>query len=254
VLVIVATVVLVKSGALALNFLSGMMPRGPFGLGPEIRSEAIDPATAGLSLVAVAHTDLDSIIAHTGPDAASEPVVELANDPNFPRHFLAVLDYNAYAASKPQDWIEVLLPIRPNGTTGWLPRSDLDLYENPYRIEIDVSSFHLTVYRQNEIFVETVIGVGTGETPTPIGRFYTADLYEVPTENSLYGPYAFGLSGFSDVLTSFNGGAGIVGIHGTNDESSLGTEISHGCIRIPNDLIIELARTLPLGTPVNILR
>ncbi|MCP5032969.1 MAG: L,D-transpeptidase [Actinomycetia bacterium] len=99
----------------------------------------------------------------------------------------------------------------------------------------------------------TKIAIGTGETPTPIGSLFTTVLYEVPDPSGPYGPYAFALSGFSEVLSSFGGGDGLIGIHGTNDPSSLGTEVSHGCIRIPNDLITQMAEMVPLGTPVRIV-
>jgi hypothetical protein len=44
-----------------------------------------------------------------------------------------------------------------------------------------------------------------------------------------------------------------VGIHGTNEPQGLGTDVSHGCIRIGNDAIVRLAKTLPLGTPVDVV-
>ncbi|MDQ4133917.1 MAG: L,D-transpeptidase, partial [Actinomycetota bacterium] len=45
----------------------------------------------------------------------------------------------------------------------------------------------------------------------------------------------------------------VVGIHGTNDPSGLGRSVSHGCIRMSNRGITALAKTLPLGTPVEIV-
>jgi lipoprotein-anchoring transpeptidase ErfK/SrfK len=65
-----------------------------------------------------------------------------------------------------------------------------------------------------------------------------------------YGPYALGLSAYSEVLTEFAGGDGQVGIHGTNVPSSIGEAASRGCLRVPNDVVERLARILPLGTPV----
>ena len=75
-----------------------------------------------------------------------------------------------------------------------------------------------------------------------------------PDGNGPYGTHAYGLSGFSETLDSFNGGDGVIGIHGTNDPGSLGTDVSHGCIRVANDVIDEMATFLPLGTPVEIGR
>ena len=51
-------------------------------------------------------------------------------------------------------------------------------------------------------------------------------------------------------MSSFNGGAGVIGIHGTNEPAALGTRVSHGCIRVANASITEMATFLPLGTPV----
>ena len=43
-------------------------------------------------------------------------------------------------------------------------------------------------------------------------------------------------------------------IHGTNDPSSIGGFVSHGCIRMFNDDIMDLYRRTPLGTQVHVLR
>ena len=96
-------------------------------------------------------------------------------------------------------------------------------------------------------------GVGRSVVPTPAGTYYLAELLAQPNPNGIYGPYAFGLSAFSNVLYSFGGGPGEIGIHGTNNPASLGTNASHGCIRISNAGITKLARILPLGTPVRIV-
>ena len=68
------------------------------------------------------------------------------------------------------------------------------------------------------------------------------------------GPFAYGLSGFSTVLTDLAGGEGVIGIHGTDDPSATGRRVSTGCIRLPNDVVTRLVEEvgLPLGTPVTI--
>ena len=43
---------------------------------------------------------------------------------------------------------------------------------------------------------------------------------------------------------------GVIGLHGTNDPSSIGNRESHGCIRLYNRDIEKLVPLLPLGTPV----
>ena len=98
--------------------------------------------------------------------------------------------------------------------------------------------------------IDTTVAIGTGETPTPIGAFYLTELLRPPDPDGPYGPFAYGLSGFSESLDSFNGGPGIIGIHGTNAPELLGRDVSHGCVRVGNNVISEMATFLPLGTPV----
>lgn len=150
-------------------------------------------------------------------------------------------------------WLQVRLPVRPNGSTGWIRSGDVALSQNPYRIEIDVSAHQLLLWESNELILDTVVAIGNGATPTPIGEFYLTELLQPPDPTGPYGTYAYGLSGYSETLESFNGGDGVIGLHGTNDPASLGTDVSHGCVRLANDVIGELVRLLPLGTPVDIV-
>jgi lipoprotein-anchoring transpeptidase ErfK/SrfK len=150
------------------------------------------------------------------------------------------------------EWLEVLLPIRPNGSTGFVKAAEVTLVENPYSIDIRLAEHRLVVTRSGEVVVDEAIGVGTQSTPTPGGKYYLKELLQPPDPNGAYGPYAYGLSGFSNVLDEFNGGNGVIGIHGTNEPEAIGSDVSHGCIRMSNEAITELAGMLPLGTPVHI--
>jgi lipoprotein-anchoring transpeptidase ErfK/SrfK len=150
------------------------------------------------------------------------------------------------------DWIEVLLPVRPNGSTGWVRQADVTLYEHDYAVVVELQTHRVTVFKAGETLLQEPAGIGTSNTPTPGGLYYLKELLKPPDPNGTYGPFAFGLSGFSNVLTSFQGGEGVIGLHGTNDPSGLGKDVSAGCIRIDNDAITRLAEILPLGTPVEI--
>ncbi|HEY8526316.1 MAG TPA: L,D-transpeptidase [Acidimicrobiales bacterium] len=150
-------------------------------------------------------------------------------------------------------WLPVHLPVRPNGTTGYVRAADVELARNDYAVRVELGAHRLTVMREGEPILEAPIGVGTTETPTPGGVYYIKELLQPPNPDGPYGAYAYGLSGFSNVLDSFNGGEGVIGIHGTNDPSSIGQDVSHGCIRVTNDVITEMTRYLPLGTPVEIV-
>lgn len=150
-------------------------------------------------------------------------------------------------------WVQVLLPIRPNGSKGWVRASDVEIAGLRYRIDVAIGGHRLDLFENETLLKSFPIGVGRTNTPTPGGTFYLKELLQPPNPSGPYGPYAYGLSGFSTTLKEFNGGDAVIGIHGTDDPSSIGSDVSHGCIRMKNADITELAHLLPLGTPVRIL-
>jgi lipoprotein-anchoring transpeptidase ErfK/SrfK len=151
-------------------------------------------------------------------------------------------------------WLEVALPTRPNGSTGWIRASDVTLTGHDYRMQIDLLSHRLTTWNGSKMIAQVPVGVGQAVTPTPSGQYYITELLRQPDPTGLYGPWAFGLSAHSDVLDEFAGADGILGIHGTNYPPGIGTDVSHGCIRMSNANITRLAHEVPVGTPVEITR
>jgi lipoprotein-anchoring transpeptidase ErfK/SrfK len=151
-------------------------------------------------------------------------------------------------------WLHVYLPTRPNGSTGWIKKKKVTLAGHSYRVLINLDKHILKAWDGPKKILRTHIGVGRAVTPTPVGLYYITELLKQPDPNGTYGPYAFGLSAHSDVLNEFAGRDGVLGIHGTNFPQGIGTNVSHGCIRLHNKAIIKLAHTLPVGTPVRITR
>jgi lipoprotein-anchoring transpeptidase ErfK/SrfK len=151
-------------------------------------------------------------------------------------------------------WVEVRLPVRPNGSVGWVRARSVALALDPYRVVVSLDRHRLTVWKAGRAISESSVAVGRSVLPTPKGVYYIVDLLKQPDPRGPYGPYAFGLSAHSNVLYRFGGGAGQIGLHGTNEPAVLGTSASHGCIRVANSVISRLARILPLGTPVVIAR
>jgi hypothetical protein len=150
-------------------------------------------------------------------------------------------------------WYEVLLPVRPNGTTGWVHAADVEIVGVPYGVRVYLGSLRLELFREGRLERTFPIGIGTVETPTPPGRYFIEYLMRPDDQNTLYGHFVYGLSGFSDVVRDVPGG-GELGIHGTNDpERSIGRRVSQGCIRLRNEDIESLVPALPLGTPVEVV-
>lgn len=145
-------------------------------------------------------------------------------------------------------WLDLLLPIRPNGRRAWTTEDDVRLVPREDRIDVDLSRRVLQEFHDGKLVDRLSVGVGTTSTPTPTGTFY---LYiRVPQSNPSgpYGILALGLSGFSPVISDWPGG-GRAAIHGTPFESNKGEAVSHGCVRVWNPDMRKL-RSLPLGTPV----
>lgn len=150
-------------------------------------------------------------------------------------------------------WLEVLLPGRPNGATGWVRTDDVKLREVALEVRVDLDARTIAVLDGGEQLLTTATAIGDPDHPTPTGRFYVVDKLETPDPGGAYGPFAIGLSARSEVLTDFGGGDGQIGIHGTNVPGSIGRAVSHGCLRVDNEVITQLADLLPLGTPVTIV-
>jgi lipoprotein-anchoring transpeptidase ErfK/SrfK len=150
-------------------------------------------------------------------------------------------------------WVKVLLAERPNGSTGWVRASDVQLTPNPYHMRVSLGDHKISVFQGTNSIYEGQVAIGASDTPTPPGKYYTRVLIQAPDPNTVYGPFAYGLSAHSEVLTEFSGGDAEVGVHGNNDASVLGKSVTHGCIRMDNDEITKLSKVLPLGTPVEIV-
>ena len=75
---------------------------------------------------------------------------------------------------------EVFLPVRPNGSTGWVSASDVDITNVPYRIEVAIAEHRLRVFDGEEMIVDEPIGVGTADRPTPGGIYYLKELLQPP--------------------------------------------------------------------------
>jgi hypothetical protein len=152
---------------------------------------------------------------------------------------------------KDAPWLQIRIPGRPNGRTGWVRESDMGQL-NVVRtfLKIDRRTLRATLYRNNHRIWSSPVGVGKAGTPTPAGRFWIRE--RLRSLGGAYGPWAFGTSAYSPTLTDWPGG-GVVGIHGTNEPQLIPGRPSHGCVRVPNAAVSRLARLMPVGTPVRIL-
>jgi lipoprotein-anchoring transpeptidase ErfK/SrfK len=156
-----------------------------------------------------------------------------------------------------REWLKVLLPVRPNGTSGWIPRDKALLAAAPYWIELRLGTRRLTVYRHGERVRRFEAVVGAPATPTPRGLAAIYERNRQADPGGFIGPWALSLTALSNVLDNYGGGPGRVAIHGREGASlrdPLGSARSHGCIRIGSRAVNWLARRAAPGTPVEIRR
>ena len=204
------------------------------------------PVAAGPPPSIVGYARGPSVPVYPGPSATPDPTARLAN-PNGVGARLVFL-----VLRRQHGWDQVMLPQRPNGSTGWVRESGLTLYRDDYRVVVSLSAHTLDVYRGDVSVEHAPVATGQPSSPTPVGSFYVTELLKAPDPTGPYGPYAFGLSDFSNTYTEFDGGPGQVAIHGTNQPGLVGQSISHGCIRLRDANLLALVALLPVGTPVQI--
>lgn len=149
-------------------------------------------------------------------------------------------------------WLEVMLPGRPDGLTGWIARQGTRKLMTGWRILIDLAARRLRVYRDGRTVRAFQVVIGKPSTPTPTGQFFVEETVQMPVGHP-GGPFALALSARSNVLQEFEGGPGQIAIHGRDDlGGTLGAAESHGCVRLATASIDWLAAHIDPGTPVKI--
>ncbi len=149
-------------------------------------------------------------------------------------------------------WVQVPIPGRPNGVTGWVPAGALgEMHVTHEYLRVDRETLRITLFRDGRPIWSAPVGVGRPSLPTPAGHFYVTEKLTT-LEAPVYGPYALGTSAYAPTLSEWPGG-GIVGIHGTDEPSLIPGRPSHGCIRMRNADIMQLWRMIEVGTPIEIV-
>jgi lipoprotein-anchoring transpeptidase ErfK/SrfK len=194
-------------------------------------------------LALIATTRVSSLPVYDQPNGKVVQTLSAKTDYLLPRTLLA---------SKVQiGWLQVLLPLQPNDSEGWVRASDVTTSTTDYAIQISLSQHHLWLRKAGTPVVDSATVIGTPKTPTPTGVFYVTDPVDLTAQpNGPYGAFAIGLSGYSNVLGSFDGGPPQIAVHGTPYPNQVGQDLSNGCVRVPSPVAVQIARLVPLGTPV----
>lgn len=144
-------------------------------------------------------------------------------------------------------WYRVSIPMRPNGTLGWIPANTVSLKTTHSQIVINLNRRTIDMYRFGKHKWHGKVAIGAPGRETPVGHYYVATRF-VPYHDTFLGVFAEETSAYSK-LTEWPGG-GVVGIHGTSLPQLLGQAVSHGCVRVSNTTARRLRALAPLGTPI----
>lgn len=149
-------------------------------------------------------------------------------------------------------WLRVRLPGRPNGHTGWISQAATGRSVTAWHLLVDRTHRRVTVYRAGRPVRVFRAIVGKPSTPTPSGEYFVEESIALRAAD-VGAPFALALSARSDVLQEFGGGPGQIALHGLgNIGGLLGSAVSHGCVRLDNDVMRWLVYRIGPGVPVSI--
>jgi lipoprotein-anchoring transpeptidase ErfK/SrfK len=147
-------------------------------------------------------------------------------------------------------WLQVMLPGRPNSSTGWIAQLGTRRLLTEWDIVVDLGAREVSAYRAGHLVRRFRAVVGKPSTPTPTGRFFVQETLRM-SAGEPGGPYALALSARSNALQEFEGGPGQIALHGReNLGGTLGAAESHGCVRLATASIAWLSTRIGPGTPV----
>jgi len=204
------------------------------------RAAAVKPTQALVTL-------LGRHEAHSKPTARSPSLglVPVRTPLTAVRTVLPVLAYAGH-------WLKVRLPGRPNGHTGWISRRATSMSATGWHLVVDLARREVRVYRAGRMVRVFSAVVGKPSTPTPRGEFFVEESIALKATD-VGAPFALALSARSDVFQEFDGGPGQIALHGLmNVGGVLGTAVSHGCVRLGNNMMRWLVTRIGTGAPVTI--
>ncbi|HVB05238.1 MAG TPA: L,D-transpeptidase [Acidimicrobiales bacterium] len=150
-------------------------------------------------------------------------------------------------------WLQVMLPGRPDGRSGWITASGTRTSATDYSVVVDTTRRTLTVDYDGYAVRTAAVVVGKPSTPTPAGKFFVEEVLQLPAD-AVGAPYAFALSARSNVLQEFDGGPGQIAMHGLDNVGGvLGTAASHGCVRLDTSTLTWMVTRIGPGTPVTVV-
>ena len=157
--------------------------------------------------------------------------------------------------SEGDEWAEVELPVRPNGSRGWIRTAGFAWSTVDHHIFVDLSERRLAFFDGDELILHTGVIIGKPATPTPTASgFIVGKLpnHDQQAGSIVYGDWILPVSFFSEALNSFAGDLPRVILHGTHIPERVGEALTNFEVRMPNEIVEIIAAQAPIGTTVRI--
>jgi lipoprotein-anchoring transpeptidase ErfK/SrfK len=218
------------------------------------------PATAGPQIAA--HQETVALLAsqgvRSGPTTGAKVVTHVAakRPMTGARTVLPLLGQSIDSTGG--SWLHVRLPGRTlkgkqPPASGWISASKTRTSATDWHLVVNRGARSVTVYHNGQKLRRYKAIVGKRSTPTPRGEFFVEENVRLPGGRP-GAPFALATSARSKVFQEFEGGPGQIALHGlVNVGGSLGTAVSHGCVRLANRSISWLAARIRPGDPVTIV-
>jgi lipoprotein-anchoring transpeptidase ErfK/SrfK len=155
-------------------------------------------------------------------------------------------------------WLQVRLPGRTlkgkqPPASGWISAANTRTSATDWHLVVNRGARSVSVYHNGRKLRSYKAIVGKRSTPTPLGEFFVEENVRLPGGRP-GAPFALATSARSKAFQEFEGGPGQIALHGlTNVGGSLGTAVSHGCVRLANSSISWLAARIKPGDPVTVV-
>ena len=152
-------------------------------------------------------------------------------------------------------WLRVTTADLQSGRDGWIDENapGVTISKTPVEIVIRLGARSLELRRDGKVLRRFTVGIGAPGSPTPTGRFAVTDELRGAKYSPVYGCCILALSARQSKLPSSWRGGDRIAIHGTNVPSTIGRNLSTGCVHAAGSDLRYLMRIVPLGTPVSIL-
>jgi len=128
----------------------------------------------------------------------------------------------------------------------------------PTVLTVDRSGFKISLFKHLQRVKVYPIAVGQAGLETPAGLYKIQDKATNPAWHVPNSPWAGSLAGQvipggapnNPIKARWLGVYDGVGVHGTSDRASIGSNASHGCIRMLIEDVEKLYDQVPVGTPI----